>query len=229
LETKEYFEFYYKRKQIYYPTNFIDFLIFLPPKLFYMNTLVVIAHPNPASFNKNGILATVKATLADKGSEVRVRDLYEINFNPVLSGKDIEGIQSGNLPADIKEEQEHLTWANNIIVIAPVWWIGRPAILQGYFDKVLTNGFAFKYGPEGPVGLLQIEKALLINTAGTPEPVYDGWAGSKELLSRPTTEGVFYFTGIKQVQHVPLYGIGFSTPEQREAMLAQVAEVVKGL
>ncbi len=50
-----------------------------------MKTLVIVAHPNPESFNKNGIVKTVIAALKEKNHEIVVRDLYELNFNPVLS------------------------------------------------------------------------------------------------------------------------------------------------
>jgi NAD(P)H dehydrogenase (quinone) len=194
-----------------------------------MKTLVIVAHPNPASFNVNGILQTVTQTLTEKGHEVRVRDLYALNFNPVLSGADFAGLQSGNTPADIKTEQEHITWASNIVVINPTWWIGRPAILQGYFDRVLSYGFAFEVGPEGAKGLLKTEKVVIFNTAGSPEMVYDNWPDSKQLLGRPTQEGVFYYTGAKQVSHVQFFGIAISTPEQRAEMLVKVKEAVAHL
>jgi NAD(P)H dehydrogenase (quinone) len=194
-----------------------------------MNTLVVVAHPNPASFNKNGILPTVLAALAEKGDEVRVRDLYELNFNPVLGPSDFEALGRGEVADDVRVEQEHIRWANNIIVINPTWWIGRPAILQGYFDRVLTYGFAFEYGPTGARGLLTNDKALVINTAGTPEMVFDSWPGSKELLGRPVTEGTMAFCGIANATHLQFYGVVMASPEERAAMLDQVTAAVMAL
>jgi NAD(P)H dehydrogenase (quinone) len=191
-----------------------------------MKTLVIVAHPNPASFNKNGIVPTVVKTLEAKGHEVKIRDLYEINFNPVLSGADFAALQSGNIPADIAEEQEHISWATNLVIVSPIWWIGRPALLQGYYDRVFSYGFAFEYGANGAVGLLKNENALIINTAGTPEGVYDMWPDSKALLSRPSVEGVFGFCGIKNVQQIQFYGLPNSSDADREAMLQQVADSV---
>jgi NAD(P)H dehydrogenase (quinone) len=192
-----------------------------------MNTLVIVAHPNPMSFNKRGILEAVRSALAAKGASMVVRDLYEMHFNPILSTSDFESLQQGKTPKDIKKEQDYIRWAKNIVVIAPTWWIGRPAILQGYYDRVLSNGFAFEYGPNGAKGLLINEKVLVINTAGTSEPVYDSWPGSKELLKRPTTEGIFNFCGIKEVEHLQFYGIPTSTPEERDQMLEKVVLAVR--
>jgi NAD(P)H dehydrogenase (quinone) len=194
-----------------------------------MKTLVIVGHPNPVSFNKSGILTTVTEALMAKGHEVVVRDLYEMGFNPILSGADFASFQTGQMPADIKAEQDYISWATNIIVIHPTWWIGRPAIVQGYYDRVLAFNFAFTVDQNGARGLLKNEKVLIINTAGTPENIYDGWPDSKALLSRPSVEGVFGYCGIKHVNQLQLFGVAGSSDEQRVEMLNKVKEAVAAL
>ena len=191
-----------------------------------MKTLVVVAHPNPASFNKSGILETVKETLLAKNHEVIVRDLYALNFNPILSGADFESFQKGEMPQDIKTEQDHISWANNIILVYPVWWIGRPAIMQGYFDRVMAFNFAFTVDEKGARGLLTLDKGLIINTTGTPEFVYDAWPDSKQLISRPATEGVLGYCGVKKVNQVTYFGIVNSTADERTKILDDVKNVL---
>ncbi len=191
-----------------------------------MKTLIIVGHPNPSSFNKNGILQAVKNQLTEMKHEVIVRDLYEMNFNPILSGSDFASFQSGQIPTDIKAEQDNISWANNIIVIHPTWWIGRPAIMQGYYDRILAFNFAFTVDQNGARGLLKNEKALIINTAGSPETVYDGWPDSKQLLSRPTTEGVWGYCGVPNVKHLEFYGIPMSSDEERSSILDQVKKTV---
>jgi NAD(P)H dehydrogenase (quinone) len=187
-----------------------------------MKTLIVVAHPNPVSFNKNGILKTVVEELTAKNHEVRVRDLYEMNFNPILSGSDFADFQQGKMPADIKTEQDHISWATNIVLIYPVWWIGRPAMMQGYFDRVFAFNFAFTVDQNGARGLLKLEKGLVINTAGTPEFVYDGWPDSKGLIARPIAEGVLGYCGVANVKQKTFFGIAGSTDEQREEILNDI-------
>ena len=46
-----------------------------------MNHLIIYAHPNAQSFN-HAILENVIA--ASKGHDVHVRNLFELNFNPIL-------------------------------------------------------------------------------------------------------------------------------------------------
>jgi len=193
-----------------------------------MKVLVIYGHPNPASFN-NGIKETIVKSAENKGHEVQVRDLYALKFNPILSGADFTEFQSGSIPADIKTEQDFITWADVLVLVYPIWWISRPAIIQGYFDRVFSYGFAFSYDQNGPKGLLPIDKAIVINTAGTPEGVYDAWQNSKELLTRPTDEGALYFSGVKSVTHKVYYGINVSTPEDREGYLKEIEAIIEGL
>lgn len=194
-----------------------------------MKTLIIVAHPNPASFNKNGIVETVLVALKQKNHEIVVRDLYELNFNPVLSGADFGAFASGSVPTDIQTERDFISWANNIVLVYPVWWIGRPAIMQGYFDRVLGFNFAFTVDENGARGLLQTEKAIIINTAGTPEFVYDAWPASKELISRPIAEGVLGYCGITNVKQLTFFGIAGSTDEQRATILRKIKSEIASL
>lgn len=102
-----------------------------------MKVLTIFAHPNPKSFNR-AVLDTVTGELRKKNAEVRVKDLYAMNFNPILSGSDFEQLLAGKVPDDIAAEQADVTWADVLIFIYPIWWIGQPAILKGWLDRVMT-------------------------------------------------------------------------------------------
>ncbi len=75
-----------------------------------MNHLIVYSHPNPKSFC-HAILETAVMTLQSKGHEVVIRDLYALGFDPVLKGNDFIEFQSGNIPSDIRAEQEKISGA----------------------------------------------------------------------------------------------------------------------
>jgi len=47
-----------------------------------------------------------------------------------------------------------------------------PAILKGFFDRVITPRFAFKYEGLIPKGLLKGKKAIVFFTTGGPTPFY---------------------------------------------------------
>ena len=187
-----------------------------------MNILIVYAHPNPDSFN-SAILERVSTALVEKGHEIRVRDLYAMNFNPVLSGNDLVDVGVGKLADDVAVEQDHVRWATAMLFIYPVWWFDRPAILKGWFDRVFTRGFAFEYSEAGVVGLLTQQKAAVIMTTGGTESDFEG-LDMDALLVHPVTEGTLAFCGIQDTAHKVLMGVPVVGDEVRHMMLDETVE-----
>lgn len=184
-----------------------------------MNSLIIYAHPNPASFSA-ALKSEIEKALEAKGDQLKVRDLYALNFNCILSGADLSGIYSGNIPEDIKVEQDIISWADNIILIYPIWWTGLPAIAKGYIDRVFTYGFAYKVGENGVEGLLKGKKAYLITPHGTPKEYYEP-SGMLNSLTQTQDKGIFEFSGIETGKHFyfPMMGTDQS---QREEYLKEV-------
>ena len=187
-----------------------------------MNILIVYAHPNPDSFN-HAILERVQAALIEKGYQVRVRDLYAMEFNPVLSGNDLVDINAGKLAEDVAVEQDHLRWATGLLFIYPVWWFDRPALLKGWFDRVFTRGFAFEYSEASAVGLLTQQKAAVIMTTGGTESDFEG-LDMDALLVHPVTEGTLAFCGIQDTAHKVLMGVPVVGDDVRHMMLDETVE-----
>jgi NAD(P)H dehydrogenase (quinone) len=186
-----------------------------------MKHLIVYAHPHPESFN-HAILETTVHALKKKGHEVTVRDLYDIDFQPVLKPQDTAAMKAGQTPADIKTEQQFIEQADAITFIYPIWWTGLPAILKGYVDRVFSYGFAYAYGAEGIDKLLTGKKGLIINTHGTPKEIYDQ-IGMTAGLKITSDTGIFEFTGIEPVAHL-LFG---SVPSAGEAALKDILKQVE--
>ncbi|MDP4143414.1 MAG: NAD(P)H-dependent oxidoreductase [Bacillota bacterium] len=190
-----------------------------------MNHLVVFAHPNPKSFCK-GILDTVVKASEEKGASVRVRDLYDIGFDPVLRASDFEAFSNGAVPEDIAAEQEDVKWADAITFIYPVWWSSFPAMLKGYVDKVFSFGFAYGNVDGTIVGLLKGKKAFLFSTTGSPNEVYAS-NGMHNSMKQISDQGIFNFCGIDQVTHTFFGSVPYVDDATRKGYLAEVEKTVK--
>ena len=183
-----------------------------------MNHLVIYAHPNPKSFS-NAIRHTVVKTLREKGETVEEIDLYAMGFQPVLSGSDLAAAQKGGVVPEIQQEQARITRSDRLVVIFPLWWGGMPAILKGYFDRVLTHGFAFKAGRGGVQGLLAGKSVALVTATG----------GSKKDLAQlgvvhsinALDQSVFGFCGMEILEHHFFFGVPGAGAEGRAAMLTE--------
>ncbi len=181
---------------------------------------VIYAHPNQKSFN-NAIKEVVLETLKNKGIAYNLRDLYNLEFNPVLSARDFEVFLSGNVPEDIRKEQEIIRASSLLVFIYPVWWAGMPAILKGYIDRVFSYGFAYEEKDGELVGLLSDKKAVIINTLGASELEYKP-SGMEECLIKTTDIGIFKFCGIEVLKHLFLYSVPYVSYDERRSMLERV-------
>ena len=80
---------------------------------------------------------------------------------------------AADLSDDVLAEQRKIRWADTLVFQFPLWWFGPPAILKGWFDRVLVQGFAFglrrpdgriaRYGEGGLAG----KRAMVITSAGS--------------------------------------------------------------
>lgn len=190
-----------------------------------MNAVVVYAHPNPLSFNA-ALATVVEEELEKKGIEVKVKDLYGMDWNPVLSEDDFQGFHSGKIPEDIKLEQADVKSADLIVVIAPVWWYSVPAILKGYFDRVFSIGFAYEYTETGPRGLLTGKKALVITTSGADQNSAEA-SGMLETINKSLVKGIFGFSGFADYQYKNLFAVPTVSDQERKQMLTEVRELVQ--
>ncbi|MBT3356494.1 NAD(P)H-dependent oxidoreductase [bacterium] len=128
--------------------------------------LIIYAHPNHDG-HCGYILKQLTAELDSKKIVHQVIDLYQENYNPVLQPK--EHYTSGNyaIAKETKKYQKLLEKERSFVIIYPTWWNGTPAILKGFFDRTLTNRFAFRYNKYGfPKGLLTGKVAVITTTGG---------------------------------------------------------------
>jgi len=185
-----------------------------------MKTLVIIASHNKTSFN-NAIKDTIVKFLDNNGHAYDIRDLYDMKFNPVLTANDFENLHKGTLPEDILLEQKLLSEAEKLIIIYPIWWTNMPAILKGYFDRVLLYGFAYKFDNTGLVKLLSGKEALIFNTSGTDKNTYTE-NGMYEALNLTTDTGIFDFVGVKVKKHIHFSSIMNADDNTRNNYLKEV-------
>lgn len=150
--------------------------------------LIVYAHQEPRSFN--GSLKDVAvAELSRQGCRVTVSDLYAMGFEPSATRKDVTGALSNPsffnygvesheayrrkaLSSDIVEEQKKLQEADLVIFQFPLYWFSVPAILKGWMDRVLCQGFAFDFPGFYDDGFLKGKLAVLSFTTGGTAEMY---------------------------------------------------------
>jgi NAD(P)H dehydrogenase (quinone) len=115
-------------------------------------------------------------------------------------------------PGDVAAQQAKVAQADALAFIAPVYFVGFPAILKGWIERVFTLGFAFGLTPDGwrgdiggRVPLLKHEKALIIQTTIFDERAYR--AGLRDAMTALIDEYALRYPGIKRVEHEYFYAV----------------------
>jgi NAD(P)H dehydrogenase (quinone) len=191
-----------------------------------MNVLVIVGHPNTASFNR-GIADTVVSTLRSSGHHVMFHDLYEEGFDPILPKAEFPS--KALLDPVLEQHCRELSEADGIVIVHPNWWGQPPAILKGWVDRVVRPKVAYEFeeGDKGegiPIGLLKAQIAIVFNTANTPE--YRETEVFGDPLENLWKTCIFDFCGVKRFYRKMFRVMVTSTPEQRHAWLDEVREIV---
>ena len=199
--------------------------------------LIVHAHPSDHSFN-HALKEVAVARFAEGGWDVLLSDLYAQRFQAVASKNDFTRPVSPDrfslaheqrhaqaertYAPDILAEQDKVARADLIMFQFPLWWYSVPAILKGWIDRVLSNGFA--YGDEQifEKGLLHGKHAFVSMTTGASREELDkdrGYTGTVEQFLLPLTGGVLRFTGLTLVDPFIAYEVASVAPAGRKAIL----------
>lgn len=136
----------------------------------------------------------------------------------------LRAIHAEGPPRDVAIQQEKVAAADALCFIAPIYFVGFPAILKGWVERVFSLGFAFNLGPEGWRGdiraripLLKHQKALIISTTIFDEASYrDELRPALKVL---LDDYAFRFPGIQHVEHEYFYAVQGASDEVRRGYL----------
>jgi putative NADPH-quinone reductase len=120
-----------------------------------MNIFLLLAHPEPRSFN-GALFRQAQKVLAEAGHSIKTSELYAMAFNPVSDRHNFTSIKNpgyfkpqveekfateiNGFAPDVEQEIQKLEWCDLMIWQFPLWWFGLPAILKGWADRVLAMG-----------------------------------------------------------------------------------------
>jgi NAD(P)H dehydrogenase (quinone) len=189
-----------------------------------MKWYVLLAHPNPASFNHAVCRAFVEG-LEQAGAAYKVNDLYASGFNPLMAGEDFNQFEDGgSLPQDVLAEQAEINEVDGLALIYPVWWNEAPAILKGWLDRVLSKGWAYDINDEGKFkALLSLKKVVILNTADNPVELLED-SGLNQAARLTKADGTFSFCGAAGIDH-RILGEVSSDEQGRKRFLREVKQL----
>jgi putative NADPH-quinone reductase len=190
-----------------------------------MKALIVVGHPDAASFN-HALAVAVRSAWRAAGCEVRFHDLVAEDFDPRLSAAEARG-QPTTDPL-VQTHIDELRASDLLAVIHPNCWGAPPAIVKGWIDRVFAPDAAYGFAKgtdqgDVPVGLLTTKVALILNTGNTPADREREVFGDP--LERLWRDCVLGYCGVGRVVRALFGVVATSTAEQRAAWLDEATRL----
>ncbi len=132
---------------------------------------VITCNPSKESKRTPYINAYIEE-VEKNGNEVRILNIYDLEID-YLNGLDDKSLyldieKTTSLSAELKEAQDNIVWADQIVLSYPVWWLGLPSKLKSFFERVLQVGIVFNYGKSGLVKILKNKTVVVIQSYNMP-------------------------------------------------------------
>jgi len=180
-----------------------------------MSTVIIDGHPNPAS-----LCAAIAASYAAAHGDATVLALRDLDFDPNLR---LGYTRRQELEPDLERAWEQLLAADHVVVVTPIWWGSVPALLKGFFDRLLLPRRAYRTKANGlPEGLLAGRTGCLIVTTDSPW-WYLPLVGDTTV--RQVRQTTLRFCGIKPVRVNRFGPVKPSSDAQRQAWLTTAARL----
>jgi len=158
--------------------------------------LIIDGHPDAVAEHYLHALSTAyRDGAVAAGHKVRSIIVSELRFPLLRSQSEFE---SAELDESMRRCQADLTWAEHVVILFPLWLGSMPALLKGFFERLLRPGFAFPRDSRGWTGLLTGRSARIIVTMGMPALWYRWFFRAHSLKS--LKRNVLGFCGIGPVR-----------------------------
>jgi len=197
-----------------------------------MHVYILFAHPSKMSFNKE-VLGAFTQGLLGAGHTYEIGDLYKIGFKSEMDveqyHREIDLDPNAPVPNDVVKEQEKIDRADALAFIYPVWWSDCPAKLKGWFDRVLTYGYAYYYDEdEQRQTRITIKKAVVICSASHTVEHFEE-IGIAKSIRRVMLNDRLLGIGVKEAMMVILGGMMPQDDSFREDNLKKVYNLGRNL
>lgn len=193
-----------------------------------MRVLYLYCHPLADSFHAAIRVAAVNA-LKTGGHAIDLLDLYAESFQPVLTADERRTyFDSSRNQAGLEAYVARLRNVEGLVVQFPTWCFGPPAMLKGFFDRLLIPGVAIDMSyPGGRPMLHNISRIAGVVTYG------QAWSAAF-WMGDPPRKTIMRFlpwfaNSRARAKFHALYNLDKSTEGTRRAFIARVEKAMRRL
>jgi FMN-dependent NADH-azoreductase len=173
-----------------------------------------IVHIDSSITGRDATSSALAKTLVDRivrnqEAQVYYRDLNQENIGhlngEVFSGFQLEESELSEVQqAAVKRSDSYIAElqdADVLVLGVPMYNFGVPSTLKAWIDHVARAGISFRYGENGPEGMLNVKKAYVVATRGGE------YSNTEFDHQAPWLEQVLRFVGIQEVEFIYVEGM----------------------
>ncbi len=99
------------------------------------------------------------------GHEIRTVNVYDLNVDYLRAKGDEYDV---SLTDELKEAQDNVVWADQLVFVYPIWCLSVPPILLTFICKVFSEGVAVEMSERGPKPLMKDKTAVIMHSCSMP-------------------------------------------------------------
>ena len=184
--------------------------------------LVLDGHPDPDPARYCHALADNYAHgAANAGHVVHRVNLADLAFPDITSRTEWE---SGLPPPAVLNLQDHLAWAEHVVIVYPLWLGAMPARLKSLLEQCLRPSFAFGGKAVAPgAGRLRGRSVRVVITMGMPAFIFRFFYFGHSL--RGLKRSILGLVGMGPIRDTVIGGVESCSEAQRKAWLRRMRQL----
>lgn len=179
---------------------------------------IIVGHPQQQTLC-DGLAEAYERGAKAAGHEVKLFALSKLQFDPILH----EGYRREQpLEPDLQAAYDWMAAAEHWVFVFPLWCGDMPALLKGFFERILQPDLIRRHGTEQAMNwrIFENKSARIIMTMGMPTLFYRFWYGASTI--RLMKRNILHFIGVKPVRHTLFGMVADVSTDKRHEWLKQM-------
>lgn len=185
---------------------------------------IFVIEANAKEHSKKEVYVSTYIEEAQKlGHEVRRINVYDLHIDYLR----FEGeTPCCDLSEELKQAQDNLIWAEQLVFVYPLWCFAIPAILKSFIERTFRDGVIWKMGKMGPEPVYKDKTAVIMQSYGMP---YIGMKLLGDIPFKFWKVLIEKWCGVKIVKRFDFEMIDEISEKRNEKWLKDIKKFVKTL
>lgn len=130
-----------------------------------MKKIFVITYQPKTKSDKETYFNEFITASTNAGNDIRILNIHDIDVDYL---KFDNNLPEETLSKELKEAQNNILWADQIVLSYSVWCMNIPAKLKAFIERIFQGGVLVKPGKMGPEPIFDDKTLVIMQSYGMP-------------------------------------------------------------